>query len=59
MYRTFLQQIAPGDELYLAISETVHDDLFARVSFQLIVQEHQVALLVVSVPREEVVTWIN
>jgi hypothetical protein len=59
MYRTFLRQIAPGDKLYLAISELVHDDLFARQSFRLIVQEHQIALLVVRVPREEVVQWIN
>ena len=59
MYRTFLKQIAPGDKLYLAISEPIHKDLFARKSFQLIVEEHQIALLVVSVTREEVVIWIN
>jgi hypothetical protein len=59
MYRTFLRRIAPEDKLYLAVSELIYNDLFARQSFQLIVQDHQIALLVVNLTREEVISWIN
>lgn len=45
--------------LYLAVSDTVYSDLFMRKSFQLIVQTPQIALLIVNLSREEIVTWIN
>lgn len=59
LYRTFLRQIAPEEEIYLAISETVFKELFARKSFQLIVQDNQVAMLIVNLDREEIVQWID
>ena len=59
MYRTFLKRIAPEDTLYLAISELIFNSLFARKSFQLIVEEHEIALMIVNVTREEIVRWIN
>ena len=59
LYRTLMRHVAPGDRLYLAVSNTVYIEQFVRASFQLIVQEHQVAIVVVNVEQEEVVRWID
>lgn len=59
MYRTLLRHVAPGDRLYLAISNEVYVKQFVRAAFQLIVQEHQIALVIVDVEQEEVVRWID
>jgi len=58
-YRSLLKAVAPEHELYLAIADTVYQSQFQRKSFQLIVQDNQVALLVVNVEDEEVVAWID
>lgn len=59
MYRTLLRHVAPGDRLYLAISDTVYERQFVREAFQLIVQEHDLAMVIVNVEQEEVVRWID
>jgi XisH protein len=59
VYRRFLELTAPEHQLYLAISDVVHADLFTRQSVQLIVQTYQLALLVVNVLTEEISQWIS
>lgn len=59
LYRTFLRQVAPEDQIYLALSEVVFKELFARKSFQLVVRDNQIALLIVNLDREEIVQWIE
>ena len=58
-YRTFLNEVAPEHALYLAIGDTIYRSQFQRKSFQLIVRENQVGVIVVDVLQEEIVAWIN
>ena len=58
-YRTFLQVVAPEYKLYLAISDLIYRAPFQRKSFQLLIKMNDVSLIVVDVPQEEVVLWIN
>jgi hypothetical protein len=59
MYRDFLELTAPEYELYLAISELVYTDFFMQKAVQVIVQRHQLKLLVVDIEEEEIVEWIH
>ncbi len=59
VYRTLLEEVAPQERLYLAISDTVYTKRFQRASFQLIVQKHHIRLVVVNVEQEEVIQWIE
>ncbi len=59
VYRSLLRAVAPELGLYLAVADTVYRSEFQRDSFQLIVRENQVALLVVDIAKEEIVTWTN
>ena len=58
-YRTLLKAIAPQDTLYLAIDDLVYRTEFQRKSFQLIMRDNQIPLVVVNIVEEEIVTWIN
>ena len=59
VYRTFLRQTAPDEQLYLAVDKPSYDALFSRKSFQRIVTDYALALLIVDVLQEEVAEWIN
>jgi len=59
VYRSYLRQTAPEEQLFLAVDKASYDALFWRKSFQRIVEDYHLALLVVDVPQEEVVQWIN
>ena len=59
VYRSYLRQIAPDEQLYLAIDKASFDPLFSRKSFQRIVEDYRLALLVVDVPTEEISQWID
>jgi XisH protein len=58
MYRDFLELNQLDYDLYLAVSDISYHDLFRQQAAQVIVQRHQVKLLVVNVEQEEVVQWI-
>src|SRR5262249_10783739 len=45
VYRSYLRQIAPEEQLYLAVDKVSYDPLFARKSFQRIVEDYRLALL--------------
>jgi hypothetical protein len=59
MYRTLLKLTEPDRQLYLAIGDVIYADIFGRKSIQVIVQERQLALLVVNLDTEEVTQWIS
>ena len=59
VYRSYLRQIAPDEQLYLAVDKASYDPLFARQSFQRIIADYQLALLIVDVPNEEIAQWID
>lgn len=59
VYRSYLRQIAPEEQLYLAIDKASYDPLFSRKSFQRIVEDYRLALLVMDVPNEEIAQWIG
>lgn len=59
VYRSYLRQIAPEEQLYLAVDKASYDPLFSRKSFQRIVEDYRLALLVVDVPNEEITQWID
>ena len=57
LYLSFLEVVEPDRKLYIAISETVYQNIFGRRSIQLLIQRNEVPLIVVNIAREEVVTW--
>lgn len=58
MYRDFIELNHLDYDLYLAISEIGYNDLFSQQAARVIIQRHQVSLLVVNIEREEIVRWI-
>ena len=59
LYRSYLRAIAPDEEVYLAVDKASFEKLFVRKSFQRIVEDYNLAILVVDIPREELFQWIN
>ena len=59
MYRNVIQAQGLEFELYLAISEKVHEGKFQSPLAQLIIEENRVNLLVFSADQEIVSAWIN
>lgn len=59
LYYRLLQVTEPARKLFLAISENVEKRFFRRPSFQLIIREEQMAVIVVNLKREEIVKWIK
>ena len=59
LYRGFLEVVAPERQIYLGISDDVYDEVFQQRAVQLIVHRYQLALVVVNVKTEEIVTWIS
>ncbi|MBI1927816.1 XisH family protein [Candidatus Poribacteria bacterium] len=59
MYQTYLAEIEPDRKLYLAISTKAYHDIFSLEAVQLLVQRFTIAIIVVNIEREEIVTWID
>jgi hypothetical protein len=59
MYRDFLQLTASERKLFLAISARVYVNLFQQKAIQVIVQLHQLSLLVVNIEAERIEQWIS
>lgn len=59
IYRTFLKQVAPDHELFLAIAQDVYQDFFRQPAVQEIVTDHEIQLLVFHPEAEEIVQWIK
>ena len=59
LYLSFLEEVEPDRKLYIAISDTVHDNIFCRKSIQFLIHRNQIPLIVVNITKEEIVTWTN
>lgn len=59
LYLGFLEVIEPDRKLYLAVSRVVYENFFSQKAIQFAMRRHKLALIVVNVPTEEVVAWIN
>ena len=59
VYRTFLKQVDPQRQLYLAIAEDVYQDFFLRPAIQEVVTDHQIHLLIFNPEKEEILQWIR
>ncbi|MDX1932586.1 MAG: element excision factor XisH family protein [Capsulimonadales bacterium] len=59
LYRTYLVANGMQEGLYLAISKETYDSLFSRLSFQIVVEQRRLGLLIIDIEAEEVVRWIN
>ena len=59
LYRELLSETAPEYEVFLAVEDRIFNKLFQRPAVKLIVERHHVGLVVINVPQEEVVQWIE
>lgn len=59
IYLGFLEVVAPERKLYLAVSQTIYQKFFQLLAIQFLMRRYQTPLIVVNVPTEEVVAWIN
>ncbi len=59
IYRELIIEVAPQYKPILAISEPTYFGAFQRSIIKLMIDRYQIALLVVSIPKEEVVLWKN
>jgi hypothetical protein len=59
IYRYLLEEIAPDRELYVAVSNVVYNVFFTQDVTQLILNKHQLPIIVVDIETEEILQWIN
>jgi hypothetical protein len=59
LYRTYLEEIDPTRHLYLAVSNFTYRALFQRGGIDFVVQKMRMAIVVVNLPHEEVIEWID
>lgn len=59
IYRSILAVTAPDHQLFLAIQDIAYQRLTQRDTFRLLMQQKQLALIVVDTDEEVIVQWIN
>ena len=59
IYRYLLEETAPERKLYVAVSAIAYKSFFTQDVIQLIVNRHQLPLIIVNTEVEEIVQWIN
>ncbi|MBW4538920.1 MAG: XisH family protein [Myxacorys chilensis ATA2-1-KO14] len=59
IYRYLLEETAPERKLYVAVSAVVYKSFFNQDVIQLILNKHQLPLIVVDTETEEITQWIN
>ncbi len=59
IYLYLLEETAPDRKLYIAISEIAYKSFFTQDVIQLILNRHQLPLIVVDIETEEIKQWIN
>ncbi|BAU42030.1 XisH family protein [Leptolyngbya sp. O-77] len=59
IYRYLLEEIAPDRKLYIAISNVAYNTFFTQDVTQLILNKHQLPIIVVDIGTEEIMQWIN
>ena len=59
IYRYLLEEIAPDRKLYVAVSTVAYKSFFKQDVIQLILNKHQLPIIVVDTEMEEIRQWIN
>jgi XisH protein len=59
IYFYLLEETAPDRKLYIAISKVAYDTFFTQDVTQLILNRHQLPIIVVDLETEEIMQWIN
>jgi hypothetical protein len=59
IYRYLLEETAPDRKLYIAISKVAYNTFFTQDVTQLILNKHQLPIIVVDIETEEIMQWIN
>ncbi len=59
IYRYLLEETAPDRKLYIAISIAAYNTFFTQDVAQLILNKHQLPIIVVDIEAEEITQWIN
>lgn len=59
IYRYLLEETAPERKLYVAVSTVAHNTFFKQDVIQLILNRHQLPLIIVDIEAEEIRQWIN
>jgi len=59
IYLYLLEETAPDRKLYVAVSAIAYKSFFTQDVIQLIVNRHQLPLIIVNTEVEEIVQWIN
>ncbi|MBD2516741.1 XisH family protein [Nostoc sp. FACHB-973] len=59
IYRYLLEETAPDRKLYLAVSAIAYKSFFKQDVIKLILNKHQLPLIVVDTDTEEIAEWIN
>ncbi len=59
IYRYLLEETAPDRKLYVAVSTVAHNTFFKQDVIQLVLNRHQLPLIVVNIEEEEITQWIN
>jgi hypothetical protein len=58
LYQILLSQVDPGRDLYLAIADSIYDQIFSEPIGELVIRELPLKLIIVDVEAEEVKQWI-
>lgn len=58
LYRLLLGKVDPIRRIYLAITDTVYDEIFSEPVGELVIQELPMRLIVIDSAKEEVRKWI-
>ena len=59
LYRNFINLTEPEYDIYLAIKDSIYENLFKRESIQEIVNINQLLLIVIDMEQEEILEWIG
>ena len=59
IYRYLLEETAPDRKLYVAVSTVAHNTFFKQDVIQLVLNRHQLPLIIVNIEEEEITQWIN
>jgi hypothetical protein len=59
IYRYLLEETAPERKLYVAISNEAYNSFFSQAVVQLILDKHQLPLIIVDIEVEKIVKWIE
>ena len=58
-YRSWLSRSNPDRVLYLAIDEEAYENLFRDISGQVLLEDNAIKVIIVHIPSEEILRWIN